>query len=64
MKKEFEIKEIPSKLTLTRSFIMLSPKWLGLSMTCILKNLIKEKHQQIMLDGKAIKSTDAIKANQ
>jgi predicted transposase YbfD/YdcC len=61
LRKEFEINAIPSKSTLTRIFSMLNPKWLGLSTVCILKMLIKEKHTQIMLDGKAIKSTDAIK---
>lgn len=61
LEKEFEIKAIPSKSTLTRIFIMISPKWLGLSISCILKTIIKEKTEQIMLDGKAIKSTDAIK---
>jgi len=60
-KKEFEIKSIPSKSTLTRVFIMIDPKWLGLSIVGIVQSLIKEKPTQIMLDGKAIKSTDAIK---
>lgn len=60
LEREFNIPLIPSKATLTRIFIMISPKWLGLSIVCILKTLIKEKHTQIMLDGKAIKSTDAI----
>ena len=61
LKKEFEIKQIPSKSTLTRIFMLINPKWLGLSIVGILNTLIKEKHEQIMLDGKAIKSTDAIK---
>ncbi len=61
LEREFNIPLIPSKSTLTRIFIMINPKWLGLSIVCILKTLIKEKHEQIMLDGKAIKSTDAIK---
>lgn len=61
LEKEFGIKAIPSKSTLTRIFIMISPKWLGLSISCILKTIIKEKTEQIMLDGKAIRSTDAIK---
>ena len=61
LEREFNIPSIPSKSTLTRIFIMINPKWLGLSIVCILKTLIKEKHEQIMLDGKAIKSTDAIK---
>lgn len=61
LKREFEINDIPSKSTLTRVLIMLNPKWLGLSIVCILKTLIKQKPEQIMIDGKAIKSTDAIK---
>ena len=61
LEKEFEIKSIPSKSTLTRIFVMIDPKWLGLSIVGIVQSLIKEKHTQIMLDGKAIKSTDAIK---
>ena len=62
LEKEFSIKSIPSKSTLTRIIAMINPKWLGLSIVCILKTLIKEKTEQIMLDGKAIKSTDAIKS--
>ena len=61
LEKEFEIKSIPSKSTLTRIFVMIDPKWLGLSIVGIVQSLIKEKHNQIMIDGKAIKSTDAIK---
>ena len=61
LEKEFQIKSIPSKSTLTRIFIMIDPKWLGLSIVGIVQSLIKEKATQIMLDGKAIKSTDAIK---
>lgn len=61
LEREFDIKDIPSKSTLTRIFVIINPKWLGLSIVCILKTLIKEKHSQIMLDGKVIKSTDAIK---
>ncbi len=61
LEKEFEIKSIPSKSTLTRIFIMIDPKWLGLSIVGIVQSLIKEKPTQIMLDGKAIKSTDTIK---
>ena len=41
---------------------MIDPKWLSLSIVGIVQSLIKEKHTQIMLDGKAIKSTDAIKS--
>lgn len=62
LEKEFDIKSIPSKSTLTRIFVMIDPKWLGLSMVGIVQSLINQKHSQIMLDGKAIKSTDAIKA--
>lgn len=62
LEKEFNIKLIPSKPTLTRVIAMISPKWLSLSIVCILNTLIKEKSKQIMLDGKAIKSTEAIKA--
>ena len=61
LEKEFEIKSIPSKSTLTRIFVMIDPKWLGLSIVGIVQSLIKKKHTQIMIDGKAIKSTDAIK---
>ena len=61
LEKNFEIKLIPSKSTLTRVIAMINPKWLGLSIVCILKTLIKERPEQIMLDGKAIRSTDAIK---
>lgn len=61
LEKSFDIKLIPSKSTLTRVISMVSPKWLSLSIVCILKELIKDKAGQIMLDGKAIKSTDAIK---
>ena len=61
LEKEFNIKLIPSKSTLTRVIATISPKWLSLSIVCILNTLIKNKPTQIMLDGKAIKSTDAIK---
>ena len=61
LEKEFDIKSISSKSTLTRVFVMIDPKWLGLSIVGIVQSLIKEKHTQIMLDGKAIKATDAIK---
>ena len=61
LEKEFDIKSIPSKSTLTRIFAMIDPKWLGLSIVGIVQSLIKVKHTQIMFDGKAIKSTDAIK---
>lgn len=61
LKKEFNIKLIPSKSTLTRVIAMLNSKWLSLSIVCILNTLIKTKPSQIMLDGKAIKSTDAIR---
>lgn len=62
LEKEFDIKLIPSKPTLTRVIAMISPKWLSLSIVCILNTLIKNKAKQIMLDGKVIKSTDAIRA--
>ena len=61
LEKEFNIKLIPSKSTLTRVIATISPKWLSMSIVCILNTLIKEKPTQIMLDGKVIKSTDAIK---
>lgn len=61
LEKEFGITSIPSKSTLTRVIALIKPKMLSLSVVCILKNLIKNKETQIMLDGKAIKSTDAIK---
>lgn len=61
LEKEFNIKSIPSKSTLTRIISNIDPKWLSLSVVCILNTLIKNKSSQIMLDGKAIKSTDAIK---
>ena len=61
LEKEFNIKLIPSKSTLTRVIAKVDPKWLSLSIVCILKTLIKDKVGQIMLDGKAIKSTDAIR---
>ena len=61
LEKEFEIKLIPSKPTLTRIIATINPKWLSLSVVCILNTLIKNKPNQIMLDGKAIKSTDAMK---
>ena len=60
LEKEFNIKLIPSKSTLTRVMAMISPQWLSLSIVCILNTLIKEKANQIMIDGKAIKSTDAM----
>ncbi len=61
LKEEFKIELIPSKSTLTRVIAMINPKWLSLSIVCILNTLIKNKAKQLMLDGKAIKSTDAIK---
>jgi predicted transposase YbfD/YdcC len=59
---DFAIKEIPSKPTLTRAFAMINPRWLGLCIVGILKSLIKAEHEQIMIDGKAIRSTDAIQS--
>ena len=47
--REFDIKEIPSKSTLTRVFAMISPYWLGLSMVGILKSIIKGESEQIMI---------------
>ncbi len=61
LEKEFNIKLIPSKSTLTRILSIINPKWLSLSIVCILNTLIKSNPSQIMLDGKAIKSTDAIR---
>ena len=61
LEKEFGIKTIPSKSTITRIFAMIDSKRLGLSVVGIVQSLIKEKPTQIMIDGKAIKSTDAIK---
>lgn len=61
LEKEFDIELIPSKSTLTRILAIINPKWLSLSIVCILNTLIKNKPTQIMLDGKAIKSTDAIR---
>ena len=61
LKREFNIGSIPSKATLTRVIAMLNPKILSLSIVCILKTLIKNETKQIMIDGKAIRSTDAIK---
>ena len=61
LKREFNIGSIPSKATLTRVIAMLNSKILSLSIVCILKILIKNETKQIMIDGKAIRSTDAIK---
>ena len=41
---------------------MIDFKMLSLSMACILRHIITGNPEQIMLDGKAIKSTDPIKA--
>ena len=62
LEKEFKIKDIPSKPTLTRIFAMIDSKMLSLSIACILRHIITANPEQIMLDGKAIKSTDAMKA--
>lgn len=62
LEKEFNIKTIPSKPTMTRVLVMIDTKWLGLSIVGIVQSLIKEKNKQIMFDGKAIRSTDAIKS--
>ena len=61
LEKEFCIKSIPSKSTLTRVIATVNPIWLSISIVCILKTIIKDKVGQIMLDGKVIKSTDAIR---
>lgn len=61
LKREFNIVSIPSRATLTRVIAMLNPKILSLSIVCIIKTLIKNETTQIMIDGKAIKSTDTIK---
>lgn len=61
LERAFDVKSIPSKSTLTRIFVMLNPKWLGLAVVGIVQSLIKEHPNQIMFDGKAIRSTDAIK---
>ena len=61
LEKEFDIKTIPSKSTLTRIFVMIDTKWLGLAVVGMVQSLIKEHPNQIMFDGKAIRSTDAIK---
>ena len=62
LEKEFKIKDIPSKPTLTRIFAMIDSKMLSLSIACILRHIITAKPEQIMLDGKAIRATDAIKS--
>lgn len=62
LKEEYGIQAIPSKSTLTRIFSIIDTKWLELSILGIVENVIKEKHTQIMLDGKAIKTTDAIQS--
>lgn len=61
LEKEFDIKDIPSKSTLTRVIALINPKVLALSIVGILKTLIKDKETQIMLDGKVIRATDAIR---
>lgn len=61
LEKEFNIHSIPSKATLSRVMAVIDSKWLSLSSVCILNALIKRSSNQIMIDGKAIKSTDAIK---
>ena len=61
LEKNFDIKLIPSKPTLTRVIALINTKRLSLSTVCILNTLIKDKAGQIMIDGKVIKSTEAIK---
>ena len=60
LEREFDIKLIPSKSTLTRIIAMVNSKWLSLSIVCILKMLVKQKCSQIMIDGKAIKSIETM----
>ena len=62
LENEFEIRTIPSKSTLTRVLAAVDPKKLSLSVVSILKMLVKNNEKQIMLDGKAIKSTDVMKS--
>ena len=64
LEREFNIKQIPSKSTLTRVMAMIDSKWLGIAVVCILNSMIKEDIHQIMLDGKAIKATEAKKTIQ
>lgn len=61
LKIKFEINTIPSKSTLTRVLAILDPIQVSLSVVGILKMLVKDKEKQVMLDGKAIRSTDAIR---
>ena len=60
LSREFCISKIPSKSTITRIFVMLNPRFLEHSIVGILQSLITTPHEQIMIDGKAIRSTDAI----
>lgn len=60
LEKEFNIKTIPSKTTMTRVLVMIDTKWLGLNIVGIVQSLIKEKNKQIMFDEKAIRSTYAM----
>ena len=62
LKEEFDIRTIPSKATLTRVLAAVEPNKLSMSILCIIKMLINNKEKQIMIDGKAIKSTDAMKS--
>ena len=62
LEKEFDIKGIPSKSTLTRVFAIVNPDWLELCIVGILNSLIKSDPEQIMIDGKAIRSTDAMQS--
>ena len=54
LEKNFDIKLIPSKPTLTRVIALINTKRLSLSTVCILNTLIKDKAGQIMIDGKVI----------
>ena len=42
LEKEFDIKSIPSKATLTRIFVMIDPNWLELSIVGIVQSLINK----------------------
>ena len=48
LEKEFDIKLIPSKATLTRVIAIINPRWLLLSIVCILKVLIKNKGDYVL----------------
>lgn len=60
LKNEFNIISIPSKPTLTRILRIIKPQVLVLCIEGILRTLVKNEENQIMIDGKAIRSTDAM----